>query len=1067
MMRWIVGSSLKLRRLVVAAAAGVMIFGIVQVGNTPVDVLPEFNPPMVEVQTEALGLSAAEVEQLITVPLEQDLLVGVPFLDEIESVSLPGLSSVVMTFQPGTELLEARQVVQERLTQAVGIAGLPAVAKLPQMIQPLSSSSRVSMVKLTSAELTPIEMSVLARWVISPRLLGVPGVANVAIWGNRDRQLQVLVDPERLQQNDVTLDQVIRTAGNSLEVSPLSFLEASTPGTGGFIDMTNQRLNIFHEQAISTPSDLAQVPIEGRNGERVGTGAGGPASLGDVTDVVEDHQPLIGDAACSGGEDCLLLVVEKFPGANTVEVSEELESALGALRQGLADMQMDSSIYRPASYLDSSFMNLGWALLAGVILLLLLIVAFFWDWRRSVIVVAAMTVSVAGAVLVLNARGTTVDLMVVTGLVLGLTAVIDDAVTDVDGLALRMRQHREKHSGAPVWATIVDASTGIRRSILYAILILAAATLPLFFLQGEGGAFLPPIALSYLLAVAASMVVALTVTPVLSMMLLSKAPLQRRQSPMVGWLRRRYDGIAPRLVTRTGLAFAVLAGFALVGVAAAPFLETSLRPALQERDVLVRVQAAPGTSLTRMTGFAAQAVDELGSEPGVLEVTAQIGRAVMSDQVNDVNRGEIWVKVDAEADYDETVASIEDTVGRYPGITTEVTTYSEKRVGDVLQQGTDDIVVRIYGENAEVLETKADEVRAAINGVDGATRVNVEPTPQESTFEVQVDLDRAQELGIKPGDVRRAAASLLGGITVGNLFEEQKVFDVVVWGAPEIRETQADVQQLLIDTPDGRRIRLGDVAEVQRVENAAVIRHESAARYVDVTADVSGRDTGDVTTEVNTVVEGIAFPLDHHAEVLGGFAERQIDQTRLITVALAAALAIFLLLQAAFRSWRLAALAFVVLPVTLAGGVVATLLFGGTITLGSIGGLMAVLGIASRGVILLIRHLQHLERREGMAFGPELVVRGTGDRIAPTLMSALALVAILVPIAFLGARSGFEVLHPAVITILGGVVTATVVNLFVVPLVYLRFGSVSDTDSWADDLMETVPETAGARLGDR
>jgi Cu/Ag efflux pump CusA len=338
-------------------------------------------------------------------------------------------------------------------------------------------------------------------------------------------------------------------------------------------------------------------------------------------------------------------------------------------------------------------------------------------------------------------------------------------------------------------------------------------------------------------------------------------------------------------------------------------------------------------------------------------------------------------------------------------------------------------------------------------------RANVEPTPQEATFEVQVDLDRAQALGIKPGDVRRAAASLLGGITVGNLFEEQKVFDVVVWGAPEIRETQADVQQLLIDTPDGRRIRLGDVAEVQRVENAAVIRHESAARYVDVTADVSGRDVADVTTEVNTVLEDIAFPLDHHAEVLGGFADRQGDRTRLMTVALAAALAIFLLLQAAFRSWRLAAIAFVVLPVTLAGGVVATLLFGGTITLGSIAGLIAVLGIATRGVVLLIRHLQHLERREGMAFGPELVVRATGDRVAPTLMSTLALVAMLVPIVFLGARSGFEVLQPAVITILGGVVTATVVNLFVVPLIYLRFGSVSDPDSWADDLMETVPDT--------
>src|SRR5687767_5778317 len=317
MMRWIVGSSLKFRRLIVAAGVGVMVLGITQLGKTSVDVLPEFKPVQVEVQTEALGLSSEEVEQLITVPLEQDLLIGVPFLDKIESASLPGLSSVVMTFEPGTPLLDARQVVQERLTQAVGVAGLPQVAKLPQMIQPVSANRRVSMVKLSSESLSPIDVSVLARWVIGPRLMSVPGVANVSVWGFRDRQLQVLVDPEQLRQNQTTLSQIVATTGNALEVSPLTFLEASRPGTGGFIDTVNQRLNIFHEQTITTAEELAQVPLDPSR-EGAATTGGATKALGDVATVVESSQPLIGDAVCPGGEKCLFLVVEKFPGANTV-----------------------------------------------------------------------------------------------------------------------------------------------------------------------------------------------------------------------------------------------------------------------------------------------------------------------------------------------------------------------------------------------------------------------------------------------------------------------------------------------------------------------------------------------------------------------------------------------------------------------------------------------------------------------------------------------------------------------------------------------------------------------------
>jgi Cu/Ag efflux pump CusA len=1049
MMRWIVASSLKFRLLVVAVAVGVMVAGIVQADKTPVDVLPEFNPPMVEVQTEALGLSAEEVEQLITVPLEQDLLAGVAFLDEIESVSLPGLSSVVMTFEPGTDVLDARQVVQERLTQAVGIAGLPQVAKLPQMIQPLSSSNRLSMIKLSSDELSPIEVSVLARWVITPRLMGVPGVANVTTWGFRDRQLQVLVDPERLRQSKTTLQQIIDTAGNALEVSPLSYLEASSPGTGGFIDTVNQRLDIFHEQAITTPRELAQVPLEGQSGRAA------PRTLGDVAKVVEDHQPLIGDAICPGGERCLLLVVEKFPGANTVEVTKGVEAALEAMRPGLGDMRIDSSLYRPASFIESSFEQLGWALALGGLLLLVLIGTLFRDWRRSLVCVAAILVSIAAAAAVLQVRGASINFMVVAGLVLGLTAVVHDVITDTHSLAGRLRRQHEDDNRPSVWTTVVNASAATRSAVLYAVLIVAAATIPLLFLRGEGGAFLPPILLSYLLAVAASMLVALTVTPVLALMLLASAPPQR---PAFGFLRRGYDRIGPRLVTRTGAAVAVAAVVAAIGLVAALFLDTSLRPSLKERDVLVHVEAPPGTSLPRMTEITKQAVQDLGSLPGVVNVGGQVGRAVMSDQIVNVNSGEVWVKVDPAADYDATVAAIEDTVGRYRDVSTDVLTHSEERVTDVLGRSGDDLVVRIYGENPEVLNAKADELRALIDDLNGVVRARVDRPLDEPTLEVEVDLERAQAAGVKPGDVRRAAASLLGGITVGNLFEQQKVFDVVVWGAPEIRQSRRDIEQLLIDTPNGGHVRIGEVADVRVVQNPAVIRHESIATYLDVTADVERPDIGAVASRIDGLLEQVEFPLEHHAELLGSYQEQQAHRSRLLAVAVAAALAIFLLLQAAFGSWRLAVTSFLALPLGLVGGVVAALLSGGTLTLGSIAGLIGVLGIATRGVLVLLRHYQRLERTEAVPFGPELVVRGTRDVLAPTLMSGLAAAAVLAPIVVVGSVPGFEIVHPMAVVVLGGLVTTTLLTLFVMPILYLRFGHISNQDAWTDELLSPIQE---------
>ena len=1059
MIRRTVGWSLRFRRIVIAAAVGVMAFGIVQLDETPTGGLPEFGPTTVEVQTEALGLAAAEVEQLITVPLEQDLLAGVAYLDDIESVSLPGLSSVVMTFEPGTDVLDARQLVQERLTQAVGVAGLPAVAKTPQMIQPLSSTSRVSMVKVTAEELTPIQMSVLARWVIGPRLLGVPGVANVAIWGNRERQLQVLVDPDRLQREGVTLDEVVHTTGNALEVSPLSYLEASTPGTGGFIDTPNQRLNIFHEQAISSPRELAEVPLERRGGAGPAGGSGGPTALGDVTEIRVDHQPLIGDAACSGGGSCLLMVVEKFPDANTTEVSEGVHDALDALAPGLADMRLDASAYEPAADIEDAVSEVAVGAIAGGLLLLLVLAGVLWSWRRVLIVTAGVTVSMATVLAILLLRDTTVNALVIAGLVVALTALIDDAVNDVDALSSGIRRHRDTTPERPWLATVRDRAAASRTSLLLATLVTAAVALPLFFLGGPEGAFLPPVAVSYLLAVGASMVVGLTLTPVLSELLLTRAPEKRSESPVVGWVRRRHEVIAPRLVSRTGVAVILLVGVAAAGIVATSQLSTSFSPSLQERSLVVSVASEPGTSLTRMTDLSARIVEDLGALPEVRDVNAQIGRAVMSDQVVDVSSGEVWVTLDPGADRDTAVDSIEDVMGGYADITSEVSTYSDNQVRETLQAEEHDVAVRIYGEDPDVLSTKAAEVQTALAEVSGASGFRLEPTPEESTIEIQVDLERAREHGLKPGDVRRAAASLLGGITVGNVFEEQKVFDVVVWADPAKRDSVPEIEGLVIDAPSGAGVRLGDVARVSTVQNEAVISHESVTRFVELTADVSGRDVGEVNREVGDLLDGIDFPLDHHAEVMVDYRERQAEQSLLIAIVIAAALAAFLLLQAGFRSWRLAALVFLALPAALSGAAVAVLVTGGEVGLGTVAGFLAVLGLAARALVGLVRHLLHLQRHEAMGvLDAPLVIRGTGERLAPTLLSGLAAVVVLLPFVVLGAGTGLEFLHPAAIAVLGGVVTTLVITFLVVPVLYLWLRGEDRSEDWADDLMAPAPQ---------
>ncbi len=1039
-MRSIVEWSLKVRITIVAAAAGLLIFGIARLGDTPTNLLPEFLPPTVEIQTEALGLSAAEVEQLITVPLEADLLNGLPWLDVIRSVSIPSLSSVELRFLPGTDLMAARQMVQEKLTQA---HGLPNVSKPPVMLQPVSSTSRVLHIGMSSKELSLIQMSVLAHWNIRPRLMGVPGVANVSIWGERNRQLQVLVDPERIRSQGVSLRSVIATAGNALWVSPLSFLNASAPGTGGFIDSPNQRLGVRHVLPIVSPDGLANVVVEGST-----------KRLGDVADVVESHQPLIGDAIV-GSHTGLMLVVERLPWASAEDVTRGVEKVLGTMRAGLKGIEFDTGIYRPASYIERTIEDLRLAMILGGALVFAFLLLFFLDFRVALISAAAIVGSLLLAWLVLFLRGVKLDVFMFMGLAIAIGVLIDDAIGDVQNIRWRLAEPRPE--GTTAWRVIVDAVTQTRSGMAFAVLMLLLLVAPFLFLNGVAGAFMTSLALSYGLAVVASFLVALTLTPALCLLLLKKESTQARRS-LSQALVDRYERFASRVLRSKQLAYGIYAivGAALVVTAVTyPLVRTNpALPELRETDLMVNWATRPGTSKPEMSRITTQVVNELRGVPGVRNVGAHLGRAVTSDRVAGVNSGDLWISIEPDADYHATVQAIEAVLDGYPGMEHDVTTYFEHRIEKARGRDDDKVVVRVYGQDPDVLSAEGAKIEAMVAGIKGVTEVEVPPIPIEPTVEIQVDLGRAKEYGIKPGDVRRAAATLLSGLEVGSLFEEKKVFEVVVWGTPETRSSLSSIRNLLFQAPDGTYVRLSDVADVKIAPHPVMIKREAVARYVDVEIDVSGRSLADVAREVGKRVAAHSFPTEYHAEVLGGYTKHERVLRGASAVALIALVGILLLLQAALRSWRLALAVLVAVPVASLGGVVLILLTGSSLGLVALCGLIAVIGLALRAAVSLVLSYQRLERTGGLPFGPELVLRGTVQRVVPTLVSAVATALALLPCLVFWSQPGLEFIGPTAAVIVAGLVTTLLFALFVVPGLYLMLGAGATASEDFEDLQK-------------
>jgi multidrug efflux pump subunit AcrB len=1006
-----------------------MVAGVATLPRVNADILPETSPVTVDVQIEALGLSAPEVEQLVTVPMEKNFFEGVLGVVDETSDSIPGLSNIELHFAPGTNLYQARQLVQERLNSAFL---LPNVSSPPTMVQPVSTTSDVMLVGLTSNTQDLINLSVLSRWTIVPKLLGLNGVANVSTYGQSDRQLQVLVNPAKMAARGVALSDVISTVGNSQLVTPISYLQGSTPGTGGYLENGQQRLDIRHILPFGTPANLTGLPIVNQPGENVKPGT----TVGDVAQVVIGHQPLIGNAEVNG-KPGLVLVIQKLPGASVTGITNEVQQALASLNLSSSGVTATTTLFTQGTYVTSAFGNV-WktAIIAGVLALIALLLLLL-SLRTAFVAVVSIGLSLTVAMLALFLLGYSINALLLLGLLLGLGVVVADA-----------------------------ASAGLRPGVGAGLLAVLLAGVPLAVSSGTTPLFLRPMVVAFMVAAAASTLVAATVATALNSMLDKAGP----QSPprAVTAIRERLGGSyrrSLRAVSGKAPSVVVAALCTVIGIvvlAGIPSLHPS-QPTFQDRNLVVHWTTAPSTSLTEMDRLTALATSELQAIPGVQDVGATLGRAVTSDTIVATNSGELWVTMKPDANYGSTLAAIQQVADGTPGITGTVSTYETDAMGGALTSPPNEVVTRLYGTDYGTLQKLAAQVQTMMAGVPGVTGAQVQSQSEQPTIDVQVNLNAANANNIAPGDIRREAATLIEGLTVGNFFENQEVFDVTVQAVPQARNSVQAIENLEIDTTPGNHVALGQVASVAVNNEQSDIQHEDTFLYVDVAATVSGRSVSAVASDVTSKLTSLSLPQEYNTRVLSG---AQLDASAqagtepgdtvvpgtsflaFLAFILAALLGIFLLAHAALGKWRLALVAFGSLPVAMGGAMLVVYAAHWTGSLGAVAGLLAVFGLAARQAITVIAAI-----REGHEDIPRAAVGPAGHTITVAVVTAAA----LAPFAVSGEIAGLELLWPAACVILGGLVTITLVNLYALPVACVRLGSAIAPSSELDEDEAPVP----------
>lgn len=1016
----VIRTSLRFRGVMVSLACIAAGYGLYAFSNAKYDVFPEFAPPQVTVQTEAMGLSPEQVEVLVTQPIENSIN-GVAGIQHLRSNSIQGLSVITVTFGLDSNIYRDRQALTERL--ATVASRLPHGVQAPAMSPLTSSTSTVMVIGLTSGSRSLMELRTIADWTLRPRLLAVPGVANASVFGGEAKQIQIQVQPERLVKYNLGINDV---------------MAAATQATGirgaGFIDTPNQRIILQSEGQFPVSEALAKTVILHQNGFNV--------TLGDVARIVDAPEPQVGFAAVMG-KSAVQIVISGQYRRNTLEVTGSIERALEELKPALASQGVVlSDIFRPATFIEVATRNMTFSLLVGGALVVVILALFLFDWRTAAISLTAIPLSLLAAITVMESLGISLNTMTLGGLAIAVGLLVDDAVITVENIHRRLRENRHLDTPRPSLRVVGDAAFEVRSAVVYATLAIAVVFLPVLTLSGVAGRLFGPLGVAYILATLASLLVALTVTPVLCLLLLGEHLLPESEPPLVHWLKKRYSVLLVTVERNYKMAIAAAALLSVAGLAALPFFGSEFLPELKEGHFIIHMSAVPGTSLQESYRLGNHIVTELLKLPVVRLVAQRVGRAELADDTWGTHYSEM--DVDLKSGEDKAVQTaqgdLRNALSQFPGINLGIKTFLTERIEETLSGYTASVVVNLYGNDLDVLDSKSIEIAQALGKARGARDVQIQAPAGTPQLSIRLRPEALTRWGFDSVQVLDTIRTAYQGEVVGQVYEGNSVFNVAVILDARQRKNIASIEDLPLRNPTGTYVPLKELADIREESGRYVILHNGARRVQTITCNVSGRDVASFVADARKRVSAVALPAGNYVE-FGGAAEAQAKSQRDILVhSTVAAIGIALLLSLVLRSGRNLLLVFVNLPFALVGGVLAALFSGGVLSIGSLVGFVTLFGITLRNSIMMLSHFEHLVVVEGMKWGTETMLRGAQERLAPILMTALVTALGLLPLALGSNAPGREIEGPMAIVIFGGLFTSTALNLLVLPGLALRYG---------------------------
>jgi CzcA family heavy metal efflux pump len=1016
--------SLNNRLLVIVLTILLFVFGVRATRQSPLDVFPDFAPPQVVIQTEAPGLSPEEVEQLVSSPLE-NALNGTASLETIRSSSTAGLSVVTCVFAANTDIFHARQLVAEKLQLAR--SHLPEGIEDPQMM-PISSPVGILLkISLTAEKTSPMELRTLADWTIRPRLLAVSGVAQVTIFGGQVKQYQVVVDPSQLQAHHLSLAEVMTAAQR-----------ANQSAGAGFMDSAGQTLVIHGLGRVTSIEDLESAVIATKNGL--------PVQIRQVASVRLGPEYKVGDSS-TFGKPSVILIVNKQPAANTLTTTRAVDTALSELRKALpADVAMDTGLFRQSDFIETAISNINSAMVQGGLFVIVVLLLFLTTWRAGFISMTAIPLSLLVAIIVLRWMGGSINSMTLGGLAIAIGAVVDDAIIDVENVLRRLRENRSSATPEPVLNVIFRASAEVRSSIVYATVIIALVFIPIFSLSGIAGRIFAPLGHAYIIAILASLGVALTVTPALCYYLLPQVADRSEESFLVRQLKRAFAKVLDRALNYPTAVIAVSAVLLLGAIAIVPFLGGEFLPEFNEGNLIIGMTGLPGTSLEESMRVGGIIQSQLAQIPEVVKIAQQTGRTELGEDTFGPYFTELVVKLkESERDRDTVMADVRERLGHIAGFNFAVRQFIAERIEEVLSGTTATVAVKVFGPDLDVLQETAEHISSVIASVPGVADLAVEQQTGVPLIAIQFNRRVLAQHGLNSADLAETIQAAFFGRKVSDVVEEQKTFAILVRYDPKVVTDIESIRHTPVDVANGGKVPLSTLADVRVVNGPNVINRENAQRRAVVSFNISSGSLTEVVEAIKRrVEEGVKLSTGYYI-VYGGQYEAQTQAVDEIAIlGIAAVAGIFMSLFMAFRSMRQALLVMANLPLALIGGVAAVLLAAeGEMSIASLVGFVTLFGIATRNGIMLVTHYNHLMEAEGMTFSRELVVRGAMERLSPILMTALAAGLALLPLALSAGRPGRELEQPMAVVILGGLVTSTFLNMVVLPALYLKFGRPS------------------------